>query len=104
MPQIEEDQSRPTDIMRTPTKTAALKSPPSKATMHRKIAKIKEKLPSSPRTFAAVVSNLVEKASPSKKAELEKRGVVRKLQDSLAMASLKRTIREIKANVTEKKI
>lgn len=102
MQQKEDAESMPSDIMLTPSKTATLESSPSRATMHRKIAKVKENLPDSPRTFAAVVSNLVDKASPSKKAELQKKGVVRKLGDSLAIISLKKTVKEIKAKRTEK--
>lgn len=94
---------REEDFNHTPSRPASLKSPPSERTLRRKAAKVKEVLPSTPTTFAMVMSNLVEKASPLKKAELEKRGVKRKLEDTLVMASLDMTIRETRTNMTEEK-
>ena len=60
-------------------------------------------MPKSPRTFATVLTKLIHDASPNKQLELQKRGVKRKLEDTYVVKSLKKTILEMKTNMTEQK-
>ena len=82
----------------TPVKdTCNITSPPSRSTIHRKTVAVKEALPNSPRTFAKVMANIIDNASPSKQVEIGKRGVKRKLEDTFVIRSLKHTIKELKS-------
>lgn len=74
---------------------------PSRTTVYRRTTTVKKTMPKSPRTYVSVVANLLNQATPTKRAELEKRGLKRKLEEELVHESVKESIKKLKVNLTE---
>lgn len=101
----EESKRRSKQMQGTPmqARDPSIKSPPSRSTIYRRSREAAKHMPKSPRTYVSVIENLVEKASPNKKTELERRSLKRKLADEFVCDSLRETVGELKKHMTEEK-
>lgn len=78
----------------------------SRATLFRKAKQIREQLPQSPKSYAATIDRVINPATPKKVAELEKRGVKRKLDESMTAitSSIQEEVKELRSKqMTENK-
>ena len=87
--------STPGSVTRTPGQ--------SRATQYRQLKNLSDKLPKSPNSFAQRVTGIVKSATPRKKAELKRQGVVRCLEDELVADLIKKHVKALKNTKGEHK-